>query len=356
MRRGFFLHGTLFVVLFAILVAGVLGGCADEQSSERISETRLLLDTYCAITIHGDVDYGLINEAFSLCEEYEALFSITTEGSDVWRVNHAGGEPVQVDPRTIEVIRGGLEFGELSDGMFDITIGRLSRLWYFDCLNKNHELPCSARALTCDFCRLGPVVPDEAEIEAVRATVDYRQVSIVGDSVQLTDPGAWIDLGAIAKGYIADKIAEYLIEQGVSGALIDLGGDIVTVGNRQDGTPWRIALREPLGDADEYLGVIELTGAAVISSGIYERQFEIDGVRYHHILDPNTGMPAVSDVVSATVVADSAMIGEGLSTIAVLMGSERVQGMFGQASGFIGAVLVLVNGDILELGDVRLVN
>ena len=116
---------------FFILTLLLLCGCADKQSGEQISETRLFLDTYCSITIHGSDDAEVLDEAFALIAEMEALFSITVNGSDVWRINHAGGVPVVVDPRTVEVIAAGLEFGELSDGMLDITIGRLSRLWDF---------------------------------------------------------------------------------------------------------------------------------------------------------------------------------------------------------------------------------
>jgi len=121
-------------VLASFFVLILIGGCADRQAGVQESETRLLLDTYCSITIHGSddsINEELLDEAFELIAEMEALFSITVEGSDVWRINHAGGEPVVVDSRTVEVIEAGLEFGELSDGMFDITIGRVSRLWEF---------------------------------------------------------------------------------------------------------------------------------------------------------------------------------------------------------------------------------
>jgi len=300
----------------------------------QISETRLLLDTYCTITIHGDVDSGLLDEAFRLCEELEALLSITIEGSDVWRINNSGGLPVTIDSRTIEVINAGLVFGELSDGMLDITIGRLSRLWDF-----GGE----------------PNVPSGSEIERALETVDYKKVIVAGDTVQLENPDAWIDLGAIAKGYIAYEIAKFLAENDVSGALIDLGGDIVAVGSRQDGTPWRIALREPYGEANEWIGVIEVKWASVLGSGTYERRFEKDGVQYHHILDPTTGMPVSSDVVSATVITETAVLGEGLSTIAVLLGSERVEDLFAHARGFIGAVIVLESGELLKFGEVEFV-
>jgi len=179
-------------------------------------------------------------------------------------------------------------------------------------------------------------------------------VVVVGDTLQLINPDAWIDLGAVAKGYIGDRLAEFLLERGVVGALIDLGGDVVAVGSRQDGSSWRIGIREPVVGSSEIFGVLEVSGASVISSGTYERQLAVDGVSYHHILDPFTGMPVRSDVKSATVVADSAVLGEGLSTIAVLLGSELVSGLFERTNGFIGAVLVLENGDVIEFGDVRL--
>ena len=323
------------VAVMLIVLAVIITGCATRQQSEQLSETRLLLDTYCTITIHGTVSTGLLDEAFLLCEELEALFSITIEGSDVWRINNSGGLPVKVDHRTIEVINAGLVFGEWSDGMFDITIGQLSRLWDF-----------SAE----------PYVPSGSELERARETVDFRQVSIAGDTVTLENPNAWIDLGAIAKGYIAYEIAKLLASRDVAGALIDLGGDIVAVGSRQDGSPWRIALQKPFGDPGEWLGVIELSWASVLGSGTYERQFEKDGVRYHHILDPNTGMPVVTDIVSATVITETAVLGEGLSSIAVLVGRSKIEELFSRASGFIGAVIVLDCGELLTFGDVEFVD
>jgi thiamine biosynthesis lipoprotein len=325
-----------------IIISTLLSGCADLQPSEPMSETRLFLDTFCTITIHGTDDFELINEAFALIEKYEALFSITLEGSDIWRINNSGGEPVTVDWQTIEVIKAGLEFGELSEGMFDITIGRLTQLWDFNLrqekIQKSHPL----------------VLPLSEDISIMRDSVDFTQVYIDGNTVQLGNSDTWIDLVAIAKGYIGDKIAEFFIENEVSGALINLGGDVITVGTRQDAYPWRIALKKPFGEEDEWLGVIAISDASVIASGIYERFFEVDGIIYHHIIDPNTGMPVKSDVVSATVVAESALTGEGLSTIAVLIGSERAREVFELFPQATGMVLVLESGELVEIGEVEL--
>jgi len=233
----------------------------------------------------------------------------------------------------MELVEVGLKFSELSHGMFDITIGRLSRLWDFGGT---------------------PNVPLQAEIEEALATVDYRQIIVSENTVRLTNQNAWIDLGAIAKGFMAYEVAEFLAANGARGALVNLGGDIVAVGNRHDGSPWRIALRKPFGDEGEWLGVIEVSWACVLSSGIYQRQFEMDGIRYHHILDPNTGMPVISDVMSATMITHTAVIGEGFSTVAVLLGSERAKDLMDSIPGFVGAALVLENGDVLTFGDINL--
>ena len=325
-------------ILIIIALVVLLNGCAPQSVQHR--DTRLLMDTISSIVIHGDVDPQLLDDAFALVEELEGLLSITIEGSDVWRINNAGGEPVQVDDRTIEVIKAGLEFAELSDGMFDITIGRVSQLWNFGTVDSG------AQALQSR-------VPVDTAIKKALATVSCGLVNISGNTVQLTNPDAWIDLGAVAKGFIADYVAEFLIEQGVTGAVINLGGDVVTVGNRQDGGSWQIALQSPFDDTDEWIGIVEASNVAIVASGIYERQFEEDGIVYHHILDPTTGMPVITDVVSATIISENAIIGEGLSTIAVLLGSERAIELFEQVSGFIGAVIILDSEEVLTVGDVE---
>ena len=312
-----------------ILIAS-LGGCAEKQQAP-VSETRVLLDTYCTITIYGTHDPELLDEAFGLCAEYEALFSITIENSDIWRINHAGGAPVAVAPQTCELIKAGMDFGELSGGMFDITIGRISTMW--------------------DFSG-DPQVPAQEELDAMLRTVDFRKIIIGGDTVRLADPEAWIDLGGIAKGYIADRLASFLRENGIKNAVIDLGGDIAVIGKKPDGNPWMIGVKQPFGDRNDLLGIVKTAEASIVTSGIYERQFVEDGIQYHHILDPYTGMPSRSDVIGATIMAESAAAGDALSTIAVLKGSKKAADLLSNAQGFIGALLVLENGELLQIGDI----
>ena len=320
---------ALFLLILSLLTG--FAGCADKRSAEPLSETRLLLDTYCTITVYGSKDLSLLSEAMKLCEDYEALFGISVQDSDVWRINHAGGKPVAAAPQTIEVIKAGLEFGSLSGGMFDITIGRLSTLWNFSGV---------------------PYIPTSAELEEAGMTVDHTRVNIDGDMVWLENPETWLDLGAIAKGYIADRLADFMKDRGVTGAVIDLGGDVAIVGEKPDSDVWRVGIRQPFGGMEDLIGIVETGEAAVVTSGVYERQFIQNGTLYHHIIDPYTGMPVISDIVGATVMAETAMSADVLSTIAVLAGSERAEALLCGSTGFIGALLILNNGDLVRFGDI----
>ena len=319
--------------IILLLSAGLASGaCAPKTPQRPLSETRLLLDTVCTVAIYDPAaDKDLPGEALDLCAEYERLLSRTIEGSDIWRINHAGGQPVTVDTRTAAVIQAGLEYGAFSGGLFDITIGQVSALW--------------------DFSG-NPAVPSPAQLSAAQETVDYRRVTVTGNTVQLAHAGAWLDLGGIAKGYIADQLAAFLKERGVNAAVIDLGGNIVTVGAKPDGKPWRIGIEQPFSGRREVIGALNTGEASIVTSGIYERQFEENGVLYHHILDPASGLPSRSDVISATVVSQSSTVGDALTTIIILTGSEKAPALLEQAPGLMGALLMLENGELLQYGEV----
>jgi len=306
-------------------------GCSQRRITEPISETRLLLDTVCTITAYDPAQRQLLTEALDLCAEYEALLSRTLEGSDIWRINHAQGEPVMVEAPTAELLRAGLDYGAFSGGCFDITVGRLSALWDF---NGN------------------PEVPSPIDLAAARDTADYRQVFITGNSVRLGNAESWLDLGGIAKGYIADQLAGFLKGRGVESAIVDLGGNIVTVGAKPDNSLWHIGVEQPFSERSEIIGSLSVGEASIVTSGIYERKFTENGVLYHHILDPSSGMPAESDVISVTIVSESSTIGDALSTIVILLGSEKSAPLFEQTPGLMGAVLMLKSGELVQYGDI----
>lgn len=317
--------------LILILLPLLLAGCAQKQQAEPLSSSRLLLDTVCTLTLYEPADKELLEQALDLCAEYDALFSRTKEGSNIWRVNHAEGEVVPVEPSTAALVKAGLDHGVFSGGLFDITIGRLSALWDFGG---------------------SPKLPTPRELAAACATVDFTRVTVTENTVQLAEKEARLDMGGIAKGYIADRLAAFLKEHGVKSAVIDLGGNILIVGDRPGGGLWRIGVEQPFSGRSELIGVLLTAEASVVTSGIYERQFVEKGVLYHHILDPRSGLPVKSDVISATVVTQSSMVGDALSTIVILAGSEGAEALLKQAPGFIGAVLMLESGELLQYGDI----
>ena len=274
---------------------------------------------------------ALIHEAFLRCADYEALLSKTIPDSDVGRINAAHGAPVQCAPETIELLRKALDYAALSDGAFDVTIGAVQELWDFHAEETGNE----------------PALPDEDALRSALPTVGYRGVFIdeAAGTVQLADPDAKIDLGGIAKGWIADRLCDFLRERGAASALVSLGGNVAVVGSKPSGEPFRIGVEKPFSDRAEILGLVDLTDGTLVTSGTYERSFEIDGVRYHHILDPATGYPAVTDVVSVTVLSGAGKSGDcdALATICLLLGSEKGLDLIGSLDGY-EALFVLEDG------------
>ena len=204
---------------------------------------------------------------------------------------------------TADVISRGLSYCQLSQGAFDIAIEPLSSLW--------------------DFTSGEGTVPDSSAIEAALPLINYEDITLEGNRIRFEKEGMGINLGAIAKGYIADKMKDYLLEEGVESAIIDLGGNVLCVGQRPDGSPFRIGVQMPFADRSETAAVMEISDKSVVSSGIYERYFEQDGVLYHHILNPSTGYPYENNLVSVTIISDESVDGDGLSTTCFALGLDK---------------------------------
>lgn len=167
-------------------------------------------------------------------------------------------------------------------------------------------------------------MPSETDIRAAAETVDYRQVDLSGNRVRLNKDGSEMDLGGIAKGYIADLVTEYLEKEGVESGIVNLGGNVVAIGSRADGEDFTIGIERPYSDRTEIIGSVSVSDKTVVTSGIYERKFEKDGVLYHHILDPETGFPADTDLEAVTIVADRGYSGfcDALSTACLMAGAD----------------------------------
>ena len=333
---------TLLILIVTLIIPQL--GCNSQVNNPGIGKSSYHLNTICAVTIYSmDGIEGLdeteqqkealqlITDAFALCDDYEKILSKTVEGSDVYRINHAGGQAVEVDSATIEVVNKGLEYSRLSGGAFDITIGKVSDLWNFQEMDDkgNHV----------------GVIPEEGVISEAMNHVDYSCVIVEGNTIRLTDPMAELDLGGIAKGYIADKVAEFLESKGVTSAVVDLGGNIVVIGEKGEsidnpvGTEFKVGIADP--NSEGLLGLLECKDKTVVTSGTYERYFELDGKRYHHVLDTKTGYPADTDLLAVTIVSDKghSVDCDGLSTSCLALGKEKglklIQGLDGVQAIFI---------------------
>ncbi|MCD8036927.1 MAG: FAD:protein FMN transferase [Clostridiales bacterium] len=306
----------------------LITACSKQES---VKQSEFMLDTICTITVYNENNKEktadeLISEAFELCSDYENILSRTIEGSDVYNINNAGGNPIEVSDCTIEILEAAKYYSELSDGAFDITTAPLSILW--------------------DFEGDDPHVPAAEDIETEKAKIDYTKIKIEGNTVTLEAPVEAIDLGAIAKGYITDKLAEYLTENGVTSAIISLGGNIYAIGeNEIDDRPFNLGIQDPKAEDGSIIGYVTTADKSLVTSGDYQRYFEEDGVRYHHILDPATGYPADSGVCSVTIISDKSVDGDALSTSCFVLGLDEGMELINSLDG-IDAVFIDNDGNM----------
>lgn len=298
-----------------------LVGCT-RQRPAFVQRTLFNFDTVCVLG--GTMDNDVLDEAQLLCERYEQLFSRTIETSDVARVNAAGGKPTEVDEQTAELVSRALAYCDASDGLFDITMGAVTELW--------------------DFAE--GVVPSDQAIAEALSHVGWEQVSVRGTTVQLADPQGRMDLGGIAKGYITDKLMALFVRRGVQDAFVNLGGNVAVMGNNERGTAWSVGVRDPFDDAGaNVVAKLSTTEGSLVTSGLYERSFEKDGRRYWHILDPRTGYPVQTDVVSASIFCTASIDGDGYTKPLFMLEPDEALAFLEEREGLQG-LLVLVDGSM----------
>lgn len=293
---------NLFILFtFTFMLTPILSGCQPKQ--EPISKSGFYFDTIIKITLYDPSQESLLDDCLSMADTYEKYFSATLPDSDISKINQANGMPVTVHDETIELIEKGLYYCKLSEGGFDITIGALSSLWNF----RDNE----------------GSIPSDTDIKQALATVDYHNIIIDGNTVTLKNPDARIDLGAIAKGYIADRMKEYLNEQGVTEGIINLGGNVLCVGPKTDGTYYHIGIQKPFDKEGTPIASVDVSDETVVSSGVYERYFKLDDTLYHHILNPATGYPYNNELYGVTIICKNSVDGDGLSTTCFSLGLEK---------------------------------
>lgn len=326
-------HSRFFyLILCTVLVSPMLlftgcGNITDADTSttgnQPISISSIKLNTAVQITIYDSQDKALLNDCLALCDKYELIFSRTNEKSELYKLNHrkdvSDGDfstdgqttpyPVSgtadiwhISEDLAALLSEGLDITKESDGAFDIAIAPLTSLW--------------------DFTAEDPRVPDDAAIQKALPLCSSDGVTIDGQDITLPSDDIQFDVGAIAKGYIADRLKDFLMKKGVKSAIINLGGNVLCIGSKPDGTPFKIGIQKPFADRNETEAVMDITGKSVVSSGIYERCFKQDGKLYHHILNPQTGYPYDNGLISVTIISDQSVDGDALSTTCFALGLE----------------------------------
>lgn len=317
-RRFFYLILCTALVCPMLLFTGCQNAADTDTAAgkEPISISSIKLNTAVQITIYDSQDKSLLDDCLALCDKYELIFSRTDEESELYKLNHRISDsavsnqttetqptPYQINGTTntwhisedlAALLSEGLSITKESDGAFDIAIAPLTSLW--------------------DFTAEDPKVPDDADIQNALPQCSSDGVTIDGQDITLPSDDIQFDVGAIAKGYIADRLKDFLVKKGVNSAIINLGGNVLCIGSKPDGTPFKVGIQKPFADRNETEAVMDITGKSVVSSGIYERCFKQNGKLYHHILNPKTGYPYDNGLISVTIISDQSVDGDALST------------------------------------------
>ena len=326
-RRFFYLILCTALVCPMLLFTGCQNAADADIAAgkEPISISSIKLNTAVQITIYDSQDKSLLDDCLALCDKYELIFSRTDEESELYKLNHRISDsavsdqttetqptPYQINGTTntwhisedlAALLSKGLSITRESDGAFDIAISPLTSLW--------------------DFTAEDPKVPDDTDIQNALPQCSSDGVTIDGQEINLPSDDIQFDVGAIAKGYIADRLKDFLVKKGVNSAIINLGGNVLCIGSKPDGTPFKVGIQKPFADRNETEAVMDITGKSVVSSGIYERCFKQDGKLYHHILNPKTGYPYDNGLISVTIISDQSVDGDALSTTCFALGLDE---------------------------------
>lgn len=286
------------ILISLLIFSFFLCGC---QKTTPLSSKEFCLDTIVQITLYDSSSKNILNNCFDLCKKYELVFSTNNKKSELYKLNHSIHklENQSISKELYQVIKQGLYYSELSNGAFDITIGSISSLWDF----KNN------------------IIPQDHLIKEHLQDVSYKNIVLEKNEIRFLNEKTMIDLGAIAKGYIADQIKDYLLKKNVTSALINLGGNILCVGQKQQ-QPFLIGVTNPQETSDSILS-LNINDLSVVTSGTYQRYIETDSKKYHHILNPLTGYSYENGLSAVTIISKSSIQGDALSTVCFSLGKEK---------------------------------
>ena len=312
MRKGF--------LIVSILICLLLCSCK-ENTAEEYTRTVFAMDTVMGLKIYSEHGGDALEQAENEIKRIDNLLDRGNENSEIYKINK--DKSSNISKETAEVISTALSVSEETNGAFDITIAPIVDLWGF----YGNEFR----------------VPSEDEIQSTLKSVGYEQVRLDGSNISIPD-NVYIDLGGIGKGYASDMVAKVLRKNNISSAIISLGGNVYTIGKKADGSLWTIGIADPF-NSSQHIGTIKVRDKAVITSGGYQRYFEKDGMIYHHIIDPKTGMSADSGLASVTIISDNGIQADGLSTALFIMGLDKSTDFWRKNSNF-EAIFVGNDGSI----------
>lgn len=310
MMSGFIprISHKLPVMISLCSILFILSSCA--PATEVTTVEGFFFDTFVSIVIYDPCSSSVTDGCMELCSNYENLLSKSVPGSDIYRINHAGGAAITVSEDTVYLLSEAVRYAELTGGKIDPTIETVSSLWDFH--------PSDT-----------PQIPNEKELADALTHVDYRKIEISQTggtdscpTVTLNDPQASLDLGFLAKGYIADRLKEYLMVNGIQNAVINLGGNTVVLGTKPDNESFLVGVEKPFGDGSP-IAVFALTDCSLVTSGVYHRYFYYDETLYHHILDTATGYPVNNRLYSVSILGENSLTCDALSTTCFVLGADE---------------------------------
>lgn len=301
MKNSFSTYHPVFTIFF-LVAAFFFSGC--KVKTVLPPQSKICMDTVCSVNAFEDGTIELYNSIFEKLDSIEKKFSLTIPDSEICLVNkNAGISSVEVSKEFLYVVKTAQKISELTDGALDISANPLIELWG---INTDHAK-----------------VPDQDEIKAAMEKVDWKKITTDSDSVFLEEKGMSINLGAIVKGYAADEIIKILKSYKVKKSVVDLGGNIYMFGKKADGSFWNVGIKNPKDPNATPMLIISTAEKSIVTSGNYERYFEKDGIRYHHIFDTKTGIPSANGTASATIVCSQSILADCLSTAFFVMGKEK---------------------------------
>ncbi|EGO62034.1 ApbE family lipoprotein [Acetonema longum DSM 6540] len=291
-----------------------------------------VMGTLISQKVYGAQGQAAIDSAMKRMNELEKLLTFKAEQGDVYKLNqNAGKEKIALSSDTIKILRKSQQVAELSSGAFDITVGPLVKSWAIGTPQEH--------------------IPSYEELKKILPLINFRDLYVDDSAASLKRPGQMVDLGGIAKGFAGDEVIRIYKKFGIRSAFVNIGGNVITLGNKPDGTPWRVGIRNPRPDAgqtqqsEQILATVEVVNKAVVTAGDEQRYFIKDGIRYHHILDPVTGYPARSDLMSVTLIMDSSFDADALDTAVFILGLEKGRELIRQFGG-IEAVFITADKKI----------